>query len=113
MRHNNFNFTPARQAIVDSAYEAYHFGSGAAAESADGWNFDGMSDVTRIACLDVGEEGTVRVSFHVRFADDGSDRVEDVYALLMRKGGEIGHFPIAFDDFNKINTGAPAPAMRH
>jgi hypothetical protein len=103
-----FDFKDARNEIADRAYETYDFGShdGISVESADGWQSDGSPDITRIVYIDVGEEDTMRVSFHVRFVSADSNDVEDVYALLMSNGGKIGYFPMYIHEFNRTMASA-------
>lgn len=105
MKKTAFEFTPVRHDVADRAFQAYDFGDSAKVESADGWESDSSRDVSRIVYLDDGENETFRVSFHVLFNPEDSTSIEDVYALVLNNGGQIGNFPVQIESFNQESAG--------
>lgn len=78
--------------LADAAFEAYEFGEGVTVVEDDNWDSNNPRDLTKIVYVtyddDLEEAETHKISFHVRFAEDGS--VEDVYGLDMESGNDIG-----------------------
>lgn len=81
-----------RQSTADDEFAKYNFGEGVTVEESDGWNTDDKDDYTKIVYVsyddDAPEDDSHKVSFHVRFTPDG--KVDDVYALEMERGNDIG-----------------------
>ena len=81
-----------QEKLADDEFEHYDFGEGVQVCASDNWDKNDAHDFTKIVYVrfddDAPNEDSERVSFHVRFAPDGS--VNDVYGLLMRNGSEIG-----------------------
>jgi len=81
-----------RYAKADRAYEVYNFGAGVTVVDSDNWDTTDLDDFTKIVYVAYDEfpdSDSQKVSFHVRF--DNSGCIDDVYALEMRNGNEIGY----------------------
>lgn len=85
--------TEERQAAADDAFAAYQFGEGIQVVESDNWNRDDPNDWTKVVYVQYADDPAVadshKVSFHVRFVGKGS-KIDEVYALEMEKGGDIG-----------------------
>jgi len=86
-----------RDAKADNAFESYLFGYDTTVDMVDiidcvAWNKDDKNDFTKIVYAsykdDPENSDSHKISFHVRFNDDGG--VEDVYALEVKSGNNIG-----------------------
>lgn len=81
-----------RQQLADEAFESYEFGEGVAVVERDNWDTNDPLDLTKIVYVrfddDAEEADSHKISFHVRFAEDGS--VEDAYGLDMESGNDVG-----------------------
>lgn len=79
-------------AMADEEFERYGFGSDVTVVAHDNWNRDDPLDFTKVVYVrfpDMPPEAdSEKLSFHVRFLVDGD--IEEVYALEMRHGNEIG-----------------------
>jgi hypothetical protein len=84
-----------RESLADQEFEAYEFGDGVTVSESDNWDKNDPEDFTKIVYItcegDLPDADSERVSFHVRFNDDGT--IDDAYGLLMRTGAEIGSRP--------------------
>jgi hypothetical protein len=82
----------ARQTLADDAFASYAFGDDVVVVGSDNWCKDDPDDFTKIVYIEGDDAGpdsdSERVSFHVRFTSAGA--ISEVYALLMRTGGDIG-----------------------
>lgn len=94
---------------ADNAWQQYNFGEGVSVAASDRWNTDDENDFTKIVYVtyddDPADADPHKVSFHVRF--NGNGQVEEVYALEMNHGNEVG-FPGSIAD---ANTSKAVPAI--
>ncbi|MFK5950601.1 MAG: hypothetical protein QM500_17755 [Methylococcales bacterium] len=81
--------------LATDAFEEYDFGEGVSVEAHDGWDIHDSRDFTKTVYVFYDNEvskDTHKLSFHVRFND--YDVIDDVYALDLKSGNEIGCSPI-------------------
>lgn len=76
---------------AEDAWQNYDFGDLRVSDS-EGFDTSDALDYTRIAYLEDDTDGSIRVSFHVRFSEQGE--VIEVYALDVGTGNYIGTDPI-------------------
>lgn len=82
----------ARQAAADDAFASFDFGDGVDCVDANGWDFSGPLDWTRVVYLEFDDDdasASTRAFFHARFTEQGD--LDEVYALLADSGDFIGH----------------------
>jgi hypothetical protein len=81
-----------KEQAADDAFERYDFGRGVEVVAHEDWNTDDSRDFTKLVYVTYPEDDQAaasrKVSFHVKFLDGGA--LEDVYALEMEHGQEIG-----------------------
>lgn len=81
-----------RRLLADRAFEEFNFGEGVTVVNHDNWNTDDKDNYTKIVYVayseDPADADSHKVSFHARF--DANGRLDDVYALEMEHGNEIG-----------------------
>ena len=84
-----------KQTAAEEAYQDYDFGDLGVTDS-EGWDTSDPLDYTRIVHLEAreDEECTYRVSFHVRFNEQGN--VVEAYGLDMATGNYIGISPVLY-----------------
>lgn len=89
-----------RVALADDEFEQYNFGEDVTVSAFEKWDKNDADDFTRIVYINGSDDGqdvdSERVSFHVRFNEDGS--VGDAYGLLMKTGSDIGFRPSATNE---------------
>lgn len=87
------NISDAMRTAANQAYEDYDFGD-CRVTDAEGWT-TGLDplDMTRIVYVE-DDEGSGRVSFHVRFNEHGE--IVEVYGLDMQSGGYVGTCPVIY-----------------
>lgn len=81
--------------IADQAFSAFDFGGDVEIVNSSGWDTSDPNDLTAIL---IGEEygssePPFKISFHVRFDPEG--KIDEVYALDMQSGNDIGFYPPA------------------
>lgn len=86
------NVLTVRTHLAEDEVESYDFGDGVTVVAQDGWDTSDLDDLTKIVYVafddDKAEDDSHKVSFHVRF--DAAGAVDDVYALEMAHGNDIG-----------------------
>lgn len=88
--------TEEQECIAQEMYQRYDFGENVIVVDQNGWESDGSPDFTRIVFVEFDDspaESSHSISFHVKFKDNQSLEIEEVYGLLMSSGNEIGHLP--------------------
>lgn len=76
--------------MADREFDAYEFGDDASIVGTDAWDTNDPEDYTREAYIQYNDDlaDSHKISFHVRFAEDGS--VDEVYALDCKMGYMLG-----------------------
>lgn len=85
--------TPEQDKIAQNAYENYNFGENVIVVGDAGWESDGTSDFLKkvyVEFNDVPSESSHIVSLHVKFDYINSNKLKDVYGLLVSNGADIG-----------------------
>ena len=80
-----------KEALAEAEFEQYEFGDGVTVVESDNWDSDDEADFIKIVYVEFDnqpEADSQKVSFHVRFNQDGS--VANAYGLLTSNGAEIG-----------------------
>lgn len=84
-------------AMAEDALASFNFGDDIEIVGQDGWDTTDPRDLTKIVyaqALDADPESdSEKISFHVRFHENGA--LDEVYALAMRTGSEVGEPGIA------------------
>jgi hypothetical protein len=80
----------SRDFLADLEFSKYNFGEGVSVSGSGSWDTDDKDDYIKVVYVnfDGDDRDSEKVSFHVRFKEDGS--VSETYGLLAKTGDFIG-----------------------